>query len=185
MEQQQTRAEKRAATAARILEAAQQEFAEHGAENATIRAIARRAGVDPSLVLQHYGSKQSLFSLAVRPAEDLATDEVPTHLGEVLRLRLDDLPSSTRALLRSMLTSPEAARVMSEYLQERTQNLARALDGDDAEVRAAIIVSSIMGVTVARHLLDLPALADADPGVVEKVVDGWLDPGSHAVPDGS
>ena len=185
MEQQQTRAEKRAATAARILEAAQQEFAEHGAENATIRAIARRAGVDPSLVLQHYGSKQSLFSLAVRPAEDLATDEVPTHLGEVLRLRLDDLPSSTRALLRSMLTSPEAGRVMSEYLQERTQNLARALDGDDAEVRAAIIVSSIMGVTVARHLLDLPALADADPGVVEKVVDGWLDPGSHAVPDGS
>jgi AcrR family transcriptional regulator len=31
---------------------------------ATVRGIALRAGVDPSLVIQHYGSKHDLFAIA-------------------------------------------------------------------------------------------------------------------------
>lgn len=168
------RAERRAATAAKILDAARAEFGEQGEEGATIRGIARRAGVDPSLVLQHYGSKQALFSLAVRPAPDLAADDVPAHLAEVLAARLHDLPPATRALMRSMLTSPEAAAVMRDYLQERTQNLARTMTGEDAEARAAMVVSGIMGITIARHFLELPPLADLDESASERLLEGWL-----------
>lgn len=176
METQQTRAERREATAARILEAAQEEFGALGAENATIRGIARRAGVDPSLVLQHYGSKQALFSLAVRPAEDLTTEEVPAHLAEVLKERMRELPPATRALMRSMLTSPEAAEVMRDYLEERTANLARTLPGEDADLRASVIVASILGVTIARHILQLAPLAEADADRVAALADAWLSP---------
>src|ERR1700710_934575 len=144
MEQGLTRADKRAATATRILEAARIEFGAHGEDGATIRGIAGRAKVDPSLVLQHYGSKQALFALAVRPAEDLTTEGIPAHVAEVLELRLTELPPATRALMRSMLTSPEAAAVMRDYLQERTTNLAKTMNGDDKETRAALVVSSIL-----------------------------------------
>jgi len=168
------RAERRAATAAKILDAARAEFGEQGEDGATVRGIARRAGVDPSLVLQHYGSKQALFSLAVRPAPGLAAGDVPAHLTEVLAARLHDLPPATRALMRSMLTSPEAAAVMRDYLQERTQNLARTMSGEDAEVRAAMVVSSILGITIARHFLELPPLADLDEARAAQLLEGWL-----------
>jgi AcrR family transcriptional regulator len=176
MEKSKARADKRAATAARIMEAAQIEFGAHGADGATIRGIASRAKVDPSLVLQHYGSKQALFALAVRPAVNLTSEDVPAHLGEVLEVRLRELPPATRALMRSMLTSPEAAAVMSDYLQERTSNLAKTLPGDDAESRAAMVVSSILGITLARHFLNLPALADLTADQIAAVTDSWLAP---------
>jgi AcrR family transcriptional regulator len=176
MEQRLTRADKRAATATRILEAARIEFGAHGEDGATIRGIAGRAKVDPSLVLQHYGTKQTLFALAVRPAENLTTEGVPAHLAEVLDLRLKELPPATRALMRSMLTSPEAAAVMGDYLQERTMNLAKTMNGDDRETRAALVVSSILGVTIAHHFLNLPALADIDSDRLAAVTDTWLAP---------
>lgn len=176
MQSGRSRAERREATAARILEAAQAEFGARGEAAATIRGIAKRAGVDPSLVLQHYGSKQALFALAVRPAADLTTTDVPAHVAEVLNLRLRELPPATRALMRSMLTSPEAAAVMRDYLRERSKNLAEALEGPDSELRAAVLVASILGVTIARHFLELPALVDPDEGRIADIVDAWLTP---------
>jgi AcrR family transcriptional regulator len=176
MQAGQTRAERRSATATRILEAAQVEFGAHGEEGGTIRGIARRAGVDPSLVLQHYGSKQALFSLAVRPAAEQLEEGIPTHLAEVLTTRLRGLPPATRALMRSMLTSPEAAAVMREYLKERAANLSSSMTGEDAELRAAVMVSSILGVTIARHFLKLPAFAELDDDRITALVDAWLAP---------
>ena len=176
MDKPLTRAEQRAATASRILDAAHEEFGAHGEDGTTIRGIARRAGVDPSLVLQHYGSKQALFALAVRPDPDLTTEDVPAHLAEVLNVRLHELPPSTRALMRSMLTSPEAATVMRTYLHERTTNLARAMAGEDAELRAALTVASIMGITIARHFLDLEPLMDVDASRMAALTDEWLGP---------
>ena len=49
-----------------ILDAARTQFAAHGWDRATIRAIARDAGVDPALVLHFFGSKAFLFAAAMR-----------------------------------------------------------------------------------------------------------------------
>lgn len=171
MTQQPTRAQRREATAEKILRAAQAEFGERGVDGGTIRGIARRAGVDPSLVLQHYGSKQALFSLAVRPAEELPEEEIAGHLADVLDVRLRELPSATRALMRSMLTSPEAAAVMRGYLQGRAGVLAAASDRDDAALRAELIVSSILGITIARHFLELPSLDGVGGDEVARILE--------------
>src|SRR5690348_11059831 len=45
---------------ARIRDAALGHFAEHGFDRATIRDIARTAGVSPGLVRHHFGSKDGL-----------------------------------------------------------------------------------------------------------------------------
>jgi AcrR family transcriptional regulator len=171
-----SRAAKRAATAQRILDAARAEFGERGLEAATIRRIAHRANVDPSLVMQHYGSKAALFAIAIQLG-DAAPEEIEAHLHDVLDVRLGALPPGTKALVRSMLTAPEATASMSAFLNERVANLSRAMDGDDADLRAALIVSSILGLTIARHFLKLDALAGASDADIARVARPWVTTG--------
>jgi AcrR family transcriptional regulator len=155
-----SRAARRAATQARILDAARQEFGDHGYEATTVRGVARRAGVDPSLVLQHYGSKSALFTAAIRLPPD-APEEAAEHLADVLKVRAAALPPEMRTLVRSMLTAPEASEAVRLHLDERIRNLAEGIGGPDAELRAAIAVSSILGLTLARHFLQLHAVSSA------------------------
>jgi AcrR family transcriptional regulator len=163
---------KRARTAQRILEAARQEFATRGFDGATIRGIAGVAGVDASLVMQHYGSKAALFTTAVQlPSDD--AESAAEHLLEVLANRLRDLPPETSALVQSMLTVPEAADSMRAYLDERVDNLARSLDGDDAHLRALITVSGILGLTITQHFLKLRAFDDVSHEALLQAARGW------------
>lgn len=175
MEVTGSRAEKRAATAERILLAARAEFGDRGMDGATIRGIAARAGIDPSLVLQHYGSKAALFALAVEPVADLGDGDVESHLSDVLDVRLRELDPATRALLRSMLTSPDAAQALRAHLEYRADALADGR-GDEGRIRAAVLVSSILGVTIARHFLDLPALRDLDGDQAAHILGALLEP---------
>lgn len=168
-----SRAAKRAESSRRILAAAREEFAAHGYDGATIRAIAARASVDPSLVMQHHGTKAALFTSVIRWDEADGQD-LNDHLRAVLDKRLRGLPPEMHALVRSMLTAPEATAAMRDHLDERAASLARALDGDDAELRAALIVSSILGLTVARHFLDLRAFADASDEDIARVAERWI-----------
>ena len=176
MSEPTSRAARRAATAQRILDAARAEFGERGLEAATIRAIARRANVDPSLVMQHYGSKAALFAVAIE-LDDSAADEIASHLHDVLDVRLAALPPETKALVRSMLTAPEAAASMSAFLNERVANLSRAMGGEDADLRAALTVSSILGLTIARHFLKLDAFSGASDADIARVARPWVTTG--------
>ncbi len=177
MSESSSRAAKRAATAQRILDAARAEFGERGQEAATIRRIAQRANVDPSLVMQHYGSKTALFTAAIQLGGGDAPDQIEAHLHDVLDVRLGALPPETKALVRSMLTAPEAAASMSAYLNERAANLSRAMGGDDADLRAALIVSSILGLTIARHFLELDAFTRASDADIARVARPWVTTG--------
>lgn len=164
---------RRANSAQRILESARKIFAARGYEAATIRAIATDAGVDPSLVMQHYGSKAALFGSAVKlPADDDRAAE--GHLLDVLGVRFGELPPETRALVRSMLTVPEAAASMKEYLDERVDNLARSLSGEDAKLRALMVVSAILGLTITQHFLELEAFEGASHDALLRAAGGWI-----------
>ena len=176
MSEQNSRAAKRAATAQRILDAARAEFGERGLEATTIRRIAYRANVDPSLVMQHYGSKAALFAVAIQ-LDESSPGEIESHLHDVLDVRLAALPPETKALVRSMLTAPEAAAQMSAFLNERAANLSRAMSGDDADLRAALTVSSILGLIIARHFLQLDAFTRASDTDIARVARAWVTTG--------
>src|ERR1700712_1339147 len=164
---------KRAESSRRILTAAREEFAAHGYDGATIRAIAARAGVDPSLVMQHHGSKAALFTSVIQ-WDSAGQKDLDEHLQAVLDKRLAGLPPEMDALVRSMLTVPEATDAMRDHLDERAASLARALDGKDPQLRAALIVSAILGLTVARHFLQLRAFGDASDEDIARVARPWV-----------
>jgi AcrR family transcriptional regulator len=170
---ERTRGARRAETAQRILQAAREEFALHGFTGATIRSIADRAGVHASLVMQHYGSKASLFTIAVQlPEQD--GQVAAEHLLEVLDVRMDELPAETSALVRSMLTVPEAEAFMREFLDERVENLTASFVGEDAELRATLAVSSILGLTIARHFLKLRAFDTIPREALVRTASAWV-----------
>jgi AcrR family transcriptional regulator len=84
------------ATRERIFDAAEQLFAKRGFEGASIRDIARMAGVQGALVNHHGGSKEVLFATIVARRAD-----------ELSRLRLDALAqmqASGALSLRQILT---------------------------------------------------------------------------------
>jgi hypothetical protein len=73
-----------------------------------------------------------------------------------------------------MLTAPEATRAMQDFLNERVANLARAMHGSDVELRAALTVSSILGLTIARHFLKLDALTEISEEQIDTTLRPWL-----------
>ncbi|RKN40443.1 TetR/AcrR family transcriptional regulator [Streptomyces hoynatensis] len=160
-----SRAQRRLRSERRILEAARELFARQGFERTTIRAVAAAAGVDPALVMQHFGSKQGLFTQAVRvavpesPAAQARDQEqvVDALLGS-LGLKLDGLPASSLAMMRSMLTHPEAAAHAREVLEAQISGLAEATAGPEARARAALLMSITVGVAVCHQLLALDSL---------------------------
>ena len=72
-------------------------------------------------------------------------------------------PVQSLAVLRSMLTYPEAARAASEELAAYRARLAATIPGPGAELRAAMVTATVLGVIVSRHMLKLEELAEATP----------------------
>jgi hypothetical protein len=77
--------------------------------------------------------------------------------------RLANEPTASLALLRSMLTSPEAA---STAIARYQAHIAQAIPADDASLRAAIISAITLGVMVSRHLIKSDEFATANPARV-------------------
>ena len=165
-----SRAEQRRRTEARILEAASRIFVTAGYERATIRAVASAADVDAGLVMHYFGSKQELFRRVIEaapvPEVSGAPEQATEQILATLADRLANEPVASLAILRSMLTNPEAADVISEGLARYQAQITRAIPADDASLRAALISAIILGVTVSRHLIKSDVLASADPAQV-------------------
>jgi AcrR family transcriptional regulator len=165
-----SRAEQRRRTEARILDAAAGVFVEAGYERATIRAVASAAGVDAGLVMHYFGSKQELYrrviDAAPLPEVSGAPEEAVDQILATLASRLASEPTASLALLRSMLTNPEAASVARVGMARYQAQIADVIPADDASLRASIISAVILGVTVSRHLVKSDDLAAADPAQV-------------------
>jgi AcrR family transcriptional regulator len=158
-----SKAERRSETRERILTVARELFAERGYDRTTIRAVAAAARIDPALVMQHYGSKEQLFAACVgsSTAEPKTTDPLEYALA-VLSSRIAKEPTASLALLRSMLTHPDASAGLREALAVQQGRLAAGIDTPDRWLRADLIGSIILGVVINRHLLRLDALANAE-----------------------
>ena len=157
-----------------ILEAARVSFAEHGYDRATIRDIASRAEVDPALVIHYFGSKEALFTealqLPVQPGEVLARGMAagPDQIGAtVVRTFLDSWePPETRvrlvAMLRSALTNEAAMDMIRDLLvREVFGPITEALGAPDAQLRATLVGSQLVGLSVMRYVGHIEPLASA------------------------
>lgn len=176
------RDEQRRRTERSILSAARSLFAEHGYERTTIRAVARAAAVDPALVMQYFGSKDALFAQAAHWPEGSQTviaaakQDVPAAaLHDVFERFEGEGAQAALALMRNCLTYPDAARVMrDEVMCDRAAAVARILGGKDAELRAGLIGACLIGVTLARHVLQIEPVASASREDVERLLEPAL-----------
>jgi AcrR family transcriptional regulator len=167
-------------TKASILEAARRNFAEKGFDQASIRAIAGDAGVDPALVHHYFGTKEKLF-LAVMNAPINPGELIPQALsgpreqaGErLVRMALTvwDSPagSAAVAMFRSAMSNEWTARLLREFVI--TQILRRAvaslvLDPEEAPMRTSLVATQIAGVMIGRYVLRIEPMASADREVL-------------------
>jgi AcrR family transcriptional regulator len=178
-----SREEKRRRTEACILQEARRLFAEEGFERATIRAVARGAGVDPALVMQYFGSKEGLFAAAMKGAHGGGTARTATREDIPVAVLRDALAKfegtedreAAVTLLRNFLTHPEANRIMrDDVMCALIRDLAATIGGTDAELRAALLMSSVFGMALARYVLELPGLAGADRADIERLLEPAL-----------
>jgi AcrR family transcriptional regulator len=158
-----------------ILDAARAEFAARGYEGATLRGIARAAGVDPRLVHHYFDGKDDLFTTAMEfpvPLHDviegLVSGGVDGLAERLLRgvLALWDTPPIREravALFSSVLSSGSGAETLKEFLvREVLGRIAATIDGPDAGLRASLVGSQLIGLLVARYVVRLEPLASAD-----------------------
>lgn len=158
-----------------MLAAARTAFAERGFDGTSIRLIATAAGVDPALVHHYFGSKDKLFLAAVEAPADpdellpevLAggTEELGANVVRLL-LRVWDGPGRAAglALVRSAVSNEWTARLLREFLVARVLRRVVGTLGlpvAEAEARGSLVASQLIGVVMARYVLQVEPLASA------------------------
>lgn len=161
-------------TRGEIVAAARETFAEKGFDGTSLRGVARTAGVDAALVHHYFDSKESLFVEAMQlPVDprmiaaqlwDGPIDQVGERLVRTF-LTVWDAPQSRgslQALLRSAVGSENIARLIrGAFARLIFGPAAQMLDSDDAELRVSLVASQLVGLAMARYVLEIEPLNTA------------------------
>jgi len=171
-----------ASTRQTVLEAARARFAREGFTATTIRRVAADAGVDPSQVMQFFGSKDGLFA-AVMSVPQAALDRFATvfegpgeHLGErVVRAYLEAWEGAAEesdplmAMLRGAIVNEEASAQLRAFIQSRLVHGMHAR-GADAMLRAGLAAAMLIGIITSRRVVGVPVLVAADTDTLVRTV---------------
>ncbi len=163
------------ATRAAILQSARRAFARAGYDGAGVREIAKDAGVTAMMINRYFGSKEQLFAdvlvEVMKSPTILAADNLRSeNIAEIFAAALVEITKAGATPLEGFLimmysaASRSAADIGREQIQSNYQKLlASVLRGEQREERAALVFALIAGVQVMRQIIALPALANADP----------------------
>jgi AcrR family transcriptional regulator len=160
-----------AATREAILVAATRRFATEGYQRAGAREIAADAGVTAALVNRYFGSKEGLFAEVIERALDIGhllqgqRGDLADHLARILVYGREgapgQVPTSLLLLLHSA-TEPHAVKLFRrDFSRTALPLLAEQIGGDDAAVRAAMVMAQLTGFAIMHHVLRPKAFADA------------------------
>jgi AcrR family transcriptional regulator len=163
-----------AGTRGAIIEAARAAFTEQGYTDTTIRAVARRAEVDPALVYHYFGDKAGLFidslQLPADPRQVKLEASEGGWSGERVVERFlaqwegdPDRPGHAFiTMAQAMASSPGLARGMREFLRERVWSyLPPSTAATFPSWRASLVSSQLVGLGWARYILGVEPLASA------------------------
>jgi len=176
-------------TRAAILDAARALFAERGYDGTTIRDIARRVTIDPSMVMRYFGSKDELFAatttfdlrlpdLSAVPRDQIGAALV-RHFLEIWEGRGEH--GGFPILLRSAASNPYAAAKMREVFGAQVLPMVAKIGRRaTAGKRAGLVAAQLLGLALCRYVLKLPPVVEisADDVVrhvapaVQKYLDG-------------
>ena len=169
-----------------VLRAAKQRFAQEGYEKTTLRAIARDARVDPSMVLYLFGSKEELFRASLRLIMDPETlvaalaggpgddPDIGTRMVRTY-LRIwegPDTAASMRAMLQSATSNSDAHEAFRDFMQNYVLTAVSGVlgGGEQARLRAMLAASSLVGTAMLRYVMEIPPLATLSPDEVVRLI---------------
>lgn len=160
-------------TRERILDVARAHLAAKGYAGSSMRAIAREAEVDPSLISHYFGDKSGLL---------VATMALPFNPLEKIRTVLEgDLADMGERLIRTFLTSWDPHRDVFSALLRTTfgsgdpgsspmvqlaqnvvvHSLSERMSGDDRDLRATLVGSQLIGMAALRYVARIEPTASA------------------------
>ena len=146
-------------------------FAERGAAQVTIREIAAEAGISPSLVIHHYGSKEGLreavdtrviglVDALVTGLTTSASSVASASLGAALSTELERDPLLPAYLRRLLIDGGQPATTLFRRLYDAVLSGFGALEAagfvrssSDAEIRAAFLLVNDLAVVLLRDQL--------------------------------
>lgn len=165
-----------------VLTAARARFAAEGFAATTIRVIATDAGVDPSQVMQFFGSKDDLFAtvMTIPPSAlarfDTAFEAPEEHLGEhVVRAYLEAWDAAAAeseplmTMLRGAVVNDNASAQLRDFIQSRLVHGMKGR-GSDALLRAGLAASMLIGIILSRRIIGVPALVEVDIDTLVRTV---------------
>lgn len=136
-------------------------FETHGFAGTSVRTIASAAGVDPSLVIRHFGSKESLFIKVIGlegyiappiegPLESLGERLVTFVLAPEHAEFRSRLSAMVRASDREAIREGLRVTVRRLFIDE----LVAVLPGDDREARAHLMSAQLGGLVQSSSVVD-------------------------------
>jgi AcrR family transcriptional regulator len=170
-------------TVERLLDAAASACTELGFDGATIGDIARRAGVTPTAIYNHFPSRSELLVTAARralegvgvPAGERDHDVVEFARRTARRFLAPDQEATRRLIAELHVAAqrhPDLADLLAVWHQERAKRLAVRLDGPPAvrQATAKAFFLVLLGTCHLEALAGLPAPAAATTEAVERAV---------------
>jgi AcrR family transcriptional regulator len=139
------------ATKHRILDAALQEFSEHGVAGARVDRIARTAGCNKNLLYVYFGSKEELFTAVleqqlapVYEGTPFTPGDLPDYAGQVFDFAMD---RTDLMRLAAWSTLERSLGHRSTSHQDKV-NAVAALD-NDGPFTAQFVVTAVMALATA------------------------------------
>lgn len=145
---------------ARIRNAALRYFTEYGYDRATIRDIARAAGVSPGMVRHYFGSKEELHKAcdayalqALHDYVELVMTDEGLNDPKLLAEARDPLHPYQRYLARALIDESETAAQIFDEMVEMTERILGQIDKQrpdpsaaDLRTRAAVTLAMGLGI---------------------------------------
>jgi AcrR family transcriptional regulator len=171
----------------KIVAVARLAFPANGYAGTSLRGIARDAGVDPSLIVQYFGSKAGLFAAVVEwpfdagrvaaEVRDVPPAEVGYYMARVF-LEHWDRDEERNPIVSSIyaaLADPAAAAMLREFI---TANLALPVvtraGGDRPQLRASLLASQLIGFGLSRYVLSFEAVASTPSEELTSILGAML-----------
>ncbi len=163
----------RGAQADRILAAARKSFAERGYNGTSLRSVAQAADVDPTLVNYYFSNKSGLLKAALEPPAAFGERIAEAALVPLEQrgrafveaaLRMWDDPA-TAEVLRSIILAAShepfaMERLRSAFSALVLQIVSASLPHDEAEIRANLVSTQIVGLAMTRYVWAIDRIAD-------------------------
>lgn len=158
-----------------IREAAARLFPLHGYTGTSVRDIATQAGVDPALVIRHFGSKEELFldimqlDSDTQPLLDCPLETLGEHFIEYVLTAGEQVRGVFLALIRASDSGGVAPRLRELHEAAFVAPLRSRLEGADAELRSRLAAALVGGLLYSLWVVgDEELLAAERPQLVRR-----------------